>query len=170
MASFNSAMPSTFVYFEALPLSIAFTAACLILSGVSKSGSPAPRPITLRPASLSARALSVTAMVADGLMRFSWSARKAIEILLCRSAAYIPVVMRTAESSKGRFGEEIRSIRSVLPIILPGRGTQTGQARGFLIPLHARAVPFDPAYPGVMKLVRHNNAYRRDIGRAGAEE
>jgi hypothetical protein len=75
-------MPSTFVYFEALPLSIAFTAACLILSGVSKSGSPAPRPITLRPASLSARALSVTAMVADGLMRLSWSARKAIETLL----------------------------------------------------------------------------------------
>src|SRR5262245_1461561 len=131
MASFNSAMPSTFVYFEALPLSIAFTAACLILSGVSKSGSPAPRPITLRPASLSARALSVTAMVADGLMRWSWSARKAIEILLCRSAAYIPVVMRTAESSKGRFVKEIRSIRSVLPIILARQGTQRFRATGF---------------------------------------
>jgi hypothetical protein len=35
--------------------------------------------MTLRPAALSARALSVTAMVADGLTRLSWSARKAIE-------------------------------------------------------------------------------------------
>src|SRR5882757_995141 len=68
-------MPSTFVYLEALPLSIALTAACLMLSGVSKSGSPAPSPITLRPANLSARALSVTAIVADGLMRLSDRAR-----------------------------------------------------------------------------------------------
>ena len=62
-----------------MPLSIALIAACLMLSGVSKSGSPAPSPMTLRPAALSARALSVTAMVADGLTRLSWSARKAIE-------------------------------------------------------------------------------------------
>ena len=57
-----------------MPLSIALIAACLMLSGVSKSGSPAPSPITSRPAALSARALSVTAMVADGLMRLSDSA------------------------------------------------------------------------------------------------
>ena len=49
-----------------------------MLSGVSKSGSPAPSPMTSRPAALSARALSVTAMVADGLMRLSKSASKAI--------------------------------------------------------------------------------------------
>ena len=49
-ASFSSAMPSTLVYLEALPLSIALIAACLMLSGVSKSGSPAPSPMTLRPA------------------------------------------------------------------------------------------------------------------------
>jgi hypothetical protein len=67
-------MPSTAVYFEALPLSIALIAACLMLSGVSKSGSPAPSPITLRPAALSARALSVTAMVAEGWMRLSEAA------------------------------------------------------------------------------------------------
>ena len=73
-------MPSTAVYFEARPLSIALIAACLMLSGVSKSGSPAPSPITSRPACLSARALSVTAMVGDGLMRFRVSARKAIGI------------------------------------------------------------------------------------------
>src|SRR3954471_11914648 len=73
-------MPSTAVYFEARPDSIALIAACLMLSGVSKSGSPAPSPITSRPACLSARALSVTAMVGDGLMRFMVSDRKAIEI------------------------------------------------------------------------------------------
>ena len=73
-------MPSTAVYFEARPLSIALIAACLMLSGVSKSGSPAPSPIMSRPACLSARALSVTAMVGDGLMRFKVSARKAIGI------------------------------------------------------------------------------------------
>src|SRR4029079_3638470 len=55
-------MPSTFVYFEAFPLLIASIAACLMLSGVSKSGSPAPRPITLRPARLSATALSLAAV------------------------------------------------------------------------------------------------------------
>src|SRR6187551_1912697 len=71
-------MPSTLVYFDARPLSIALIAAALMLSGVSKSGSPAPRPMTLRPAALSARALSVTAIVGDGLMRLRWSARKAI--------------------------------------------------------------------------------------------
>src|SRR3954453_8242981 len=81
-------MPSTAVYFEARPLSIALIAACLILSGVSKSGSPAPRPITFLPACLSARALSVAAMVGgalwvtpmvgEGLMRVRVSDRKAI--------------------------------------------------------------------------------------------
>src|SRR3954467_12477206 len=74
-------MPSTAVYLEARPLSIALIAACLILSGVSKSGSPAPRPITFLPACLSARALSVTAMVGDGLMRVRVSDRKAIRNL-----------------------------------------------------------------------------------------
>src|SRR5215471_18027655 len=69
-------MPSTLVYLDERPSRIALIAASLMLSGVSKSGSPAPRPMTSRPANLSARALSVTAMVADGLMRCSESARK----------------------------------------------------------------------------------------------
>src|SRR3954468_218528 len=77
-AVLSSARPSTAVYFEALPLSIALIAAFLMLSGVSKSGSPAPRPITSRPAAFSARALSVTAMVAEGLTRDSESFRKAM--------------------------------------------------------------------------------------------
>src|SRR5215510_674189 len=71
-------MPSTAVYFDDLPPSIALMAARLMLSGVSKSGSPAPSPITSRPLALSARALSVTAMVADGLMRLRYSASRAI--------------------------------------------------------------------------------------------
>src|SRR5580704_17422222 len=72
-------MPSILVYLLS-PRSIALMAAPLMLSGVSKSGSPAPNPMTLRPAALSARALSVTAMVAEGLMRLSESARKAMDI------------------------------------------------------------------------------------------
>src|SRR5215469_16905697 len=49
-----------------------------MLAGVSKSGSPAPRPMTLRPAALSERALSVTAMVADGFTRSSAADRNGI--------------------------------------------------------------------------------------------
>src|SRR4051812_7030005 len=71
-------MPSTAVYFAVLPSKIALIAACLMLSGVSKSGSPAPSPITSRPAAFKARALSVTAMVAEGLMRDSESLSRAI--------------------------------------------------------------------------------------------
>src|SRR6267142_706054 len=54
----------------------------LMLAGVSKSGSPAPRPMTLRPAALSSRALSVTAMVADGFTRSSAADRNGIIISL----------------------------------------------------------------------------------------
>src|SRR5580765_7498166 len=70
-------MPSTAVYLV-LPASIAWIAASLMLPGVSKSGSPAPSPMTLRPAAFSARALSVTAMVADGFTRSSAEDRKGI--------------------------------------------------------------------------------------------
>src|ERR1700682_791665 len=107
-------MPSTLVYLDARPSWIALIAACLMLSGVSKSGSPAPRPITLRPASLSARALSVTAMVADGLMRLSESARKAMSLspfapTMGRSIGLLlqcDVLMREPESGKGRTPPE----------------------------------------------------------------
>src|SRR5450830_717221 len=81
-------MPSTLVYFDALPSRIALIAASLMLSGVSKSGSPAPRPMTLRPAALSARALSVTAMVADGFTRSSAADRNGIIIPLQRSCRH----------------------------------------------------------------------------------
>ena len=62
-------MPSTAVYFVS-PLLIALIAAFLILSGVSKSGSPAPRPITSFPAALNSLAFWVTAIVGDGLILF----------------------------------------------------------------------------------------------------
>src|SRR5665213_2742172 len=61
---------------------MAWIAASLMLAGVSKSGSPAPRPMTLRPAAFSARALSVTAMVADGFTRSSAADRNGIVISL----------------------------------------------------------------------------------------
>src|SRR5437667_3760178 len=79
IASFSSGMPPTSVYLV-LPASMARIAASLMLPGVSKSGSPAPRPMTLRPAAFSARALSVTAIVADGFTRSSAADRKGIII------------------------------------------------------------------------------------------
>src|SRR6476469_3540206 len=81
IASFNSGMPSTAVYLV-FPASMAWIAASLMLAGVSKSGSPAPRPMTLRPAAFSARALSVTAIVADGFTRSSAADRNGIIISL----------------------------------------------------------------------------------------
>ena len=47
-----------------------------MFSGVSKSGSPAPRPITSRPMATSSWARVVTAMVGDGLTRSSVADRK----------------------------------------------------------------------------------------------
>ena len=55
MASFRAGVPSTAVYLVS-PFLIASIAASFILSGVSKSGSPAPRPITSLPAALSSLA------------------------------------------------------------------------------------------------------------------
>ena len=55
IAFFNFGVPSTGVYLVS-PSLIAFIAASFILSGVSKSGSPAPKPITSFPAALSSLA------------------------------------------------------------------------------------------------------------------
>src|SRR6516165_4016705 len=99
-------MPSTAVYLV-LPALIALIAASLMLSGVSKSGSPAPSPITSRPAALSARALSVTAIVADGLMRCSDSARNAIDVswLLRGLPALTGIRLRAPARPKAHAGE-----------------------------------------------------------------
>ena len=62
IAFFKACVPSTAVYFVS-PSFIALIAACLILSGVSKSGSPAPKPITSFPAAFNSLAFWVTAIV-----------------------------------------------------------------------------------------------------------
>src|ERR1700731_1255436 len=76
-------MPDTGVYLVS-PRSIAAIAAFLILSGVSKSGSPVESEMTSRPAFLRSRAFCVTAIVADGLMRKMASARKDIWTISAR--------------------------------------------------------------------------------------
>ncbi len=68
-------MPLTAVYLVS-PRLIASTAACLILSGVSKSGSPALSPMTSTPEARNSLALSEMAMVAEGLTRDRVSERK----------------------------------------------------------------------------------------------
>src|SRR6201984_265406 len=70
IASFSSSIPSTLVY-RVKPERIASRPACAMCSGVSKSGSPAPRPITSLPSALSRAARAVTARVGEGLTRWT---------------------------------------------------------------------------------------------------
>ena len=72
MAAFSGSMPATGVYLVS-PLWIAAIAACLTLSGVSKSGSPMVSGIMVRPCALRSRAFCVAATVADGFTRISAS-------------------------------------------------------------------------------------------------
>ena len=51
-----------------------------MLSGVSKSGSPAPKPITSLPAAFISLAFEVTAIVGEGFMRFKLLETMLIEI------------------------------------------------------------------------------------------
>src|SRR3972149_1024777 len=80
-------MPPTSVYFVC-PRRIASTAACLIRSGVSKSGSPAPKEIPPTPRARSALALAWTASVDEGARVFRRSASTVA--LLRRSPAALP--------------------------------------------------------------------------------
>ena len=77
IASRSGGMPSTGGYLVS-PRWIASIAASLMLSGVSKSGSPTESEMTSRPLAFRSRAFCVTAMVAEGLTRERTSARKAI--------------------------------------------------------------------------------------------
>src|ERR1044072_918963 len=72
IARWSSRMPALAVYFVR-PASIALSAACLMLSGVSKSGSPAPKSHTLAPEARNASAACIAALVADDLMRATFS-------------------------------------------------------------------------------------------------
>ena len=67
MACFNSCVPPAGVYFVKLLL-MASMAACLMLSGVGKSGSPAPKSTTSTPSRRRRSASAATFMVEDTLI------------------------------------------------------------------------------------------------------
>ena len=79
IACLSAGVPSTAVYLVSPDL-IASIAANLIFSGVSKSGSPAPRPIISFPAAFNSRALPVTAIVAEGFILLILSDSSAISL------------------------------------------------------------------------------------------
>src|SRR5215217_3611375 len=72
IARCSSRMPALAVYFVR-PACMALAAACLMLSGVSKSGSPAPKSHTFAPEARNASAACIAAMVADDCMRATFS-------------------------------------------------------------------------------------------------
>src|SRR6187431_3202288 len=79
MASRSSGMPAVGVYLVK-PLVRASMAACLMKSGVSKSGSPAAKLTTSTPWATSALAFALRASVGDGLMALSRFARFMIDL------------------------------------------------------------------------------------------
>ena len=101
-------MPATGGYLVS-PRRMAAIAASLMLSGVSKSGSPAPSPITSRPASFSSRAFCVTAMVADGLTRARLSARKLIKC----SGRFSVVGKTAADPIAAASPSQVRSAKEI---------------------------------------------------------
>src|SRR3989454_5379779 len=90
-AARSSGTPPTSVYFV-WPRRIAWIAASLIRSGVSKSGSPAPNEITSTPRRRNSRALACTASVDDGASVFRRSASTAW-LLRRRTAALLGRVL-----------------------------------------------------------------------------
>src|SRR3546814_18241005 len=72
--------------------------AALMKSGVSKSGSPAPRPIMSRPCRFNSSVLVVSASVAEGVMRSSAAEVCAMiiisECMICKRGAIDPAVPR----------------------------------------------------------------------------
>src|SRR5882724_11391892 len=74
MAALRSGKHGVGVYLV-WPWSSAVLAASLMKAGVSKSGSPAPKPTTSTPAFFMALALALTARVIDSEIRFMRSAR-----------------------------------------------------------------------------------------------
>src|SRR6185312_9597298 len=95
---------------------MASMAAFLTLSGVSKSGSPAPNPITSRPFAFRSRAFWLTAMVAEGFTRERASARKAILRLHWSWEKYRASHVRSRRKPQGSIGR----IASILADILTG--------------------------------------------------
>src|SRR3954447_4991676 len=106
------------VYFVC-PLSSAALAASLMNVGVSKSGSPAPKPTTSIPAFFIALALALTAKVIDSDTSFTRSASGNI--------AKAPVVLNSPRGSKkgenARFFVKARGPRTV---VKPARHFKNG--------------------------------------------
>ena len=88
--------PESIEFMDVSPKQIVSIAASLMLSGVSKSGSPAPNPIISLPAALISLAFEVTAIVGDGFIRFKLLETMLIEfynvffkLLLTQNAKYL---------------------------------------------------------------------------------
>src|SRR4051794_4754145 len=79
IACFSSGKQGVGVYLVT-PLSRAVLAASLMNAGVSKSGSPAPKPTTSTPAFFSALALALTARVIESATSFMRSASAIISV------------------------------------------------------------------------------------------
>ena len=75
------------IYFV-LPALSASIAVCLICCGVSKSGSPAVKPITPAPAALSAFTLALRDKVAEGLIFLARGDNRFIACIVCTCKAY----------------------------------------------------------------------------------
>src|SRR5438309_6670652 len=93
MASCKSRVPAVGVYFV-LPARIASAAARLMLSGVSKSGSPAPKSTTFAPVARKASAACIAARVADGFILETFFETGKGELAVC--------VIIDCRSSRGR--------------------------------------------------------------------
>src|SRR5436190_110190 len=80
MAERSSGMPADGVYFVK-PSLRALIAASLMCCGVSKSGSPAPKPQTSTPSAWSLLALASIASVSDGVRVVARCARDCMDVL-----------------------------------------------------------------------------------------
>src|SRR5581483_1732852 len=104
MASRNSGVPPAFVYFVKLA-AIAATAACLMLSGVGKSGSPAPKSTTSTPSRRRRSASAETFKVEETLMV---EIRSAISAMACINISLLLRVFQFClQPPQNRCGHEV---------------------------------------------------------------
>src|SRR5882762_10293791 len=95
MDSCSSRMPAVAVYLV-LPACMAAAAACLMFSGVSKSGSPAPKSTTFAPVARRASAACIAASVDEGFIRETFRETGKGEIAGC---VIIYLILLAAEYS-----------------------------------------------------------------------
>src|SRR5271166_4241395 len=126
-------MPSTGGYLVS-PRLIAAIAASLMLSGVSKSGSPTDSEMTSQPWAFKSRAFCVTVMMAEGFTRESAWAMKAMDSQILSDArgneGDVPP-LRRRPARPGRVVGQItsRSPRGFLPGALRGASLRTERPR-----------------------------------------